>query len=77
MNENAQKCRFLKNFFQTLWRATAPSLCRILACDTALESFNLIFKDGNIFQVCAHIIGTHTTERIFKQNFEISENHHF
>ena len=43
-----------------------------LAFEPALESFKLVFKDGNVYQVCVHIrhiTGTCTTEWILKQNF--------
>jgi len=66
--KNAQKWRFLKNHFQTLRRTTAASNRWILACDAALESFDLVFQDGNMFQVFAHIRhtpGTRATEWIF------------
>ena len=43
MHENAQKSMFSKNPFQNLQRTTEASFCPILACDTALESFLLVF----------------------------------
>ena len=76
------KMSIFEIFCETLRRVTAASFCQILACDTALGSFDIISQDVIILQVtlCAHtshVTRTHTTKRIFKQNFEISENHRF
>ena len=66
--------KFFEKFFQSLRRATEASFCPILACDTALETFELAFKNDNIFQVCAQIgnMCFRTDFNMFLATFRIS-----